>query len=142
MKKLISIMLSFLLITALAFPSSAQSLIEQKSEPNSATKTVVPYAGTYTITRNVNVYNGSNCIRVTVKLLCRDELGNSSGNYILGVSSLTASNVSGWTSVRSSVIRTSTSYSNNNQTAIIGIKYDASLGAGFNTYSTTIRVSV
>ena len=62
--------------------------------------------------------------------------------YITGIKGVSIKNVSGWYSVKSTGSIKSISYTNNHQQATVDITYQASAGAGNNTYSGTAKISV
>lgn len=142
MKKYIRLILIILGSAAFSLQCFAKPAVTLEQELSETADDVVPYAETYTVTKEVFAYAESHCIELTVQLSCRDEPNNPSGSYILDVSNITASNVSGWFHVLPSVSIADTLYYDCNQAVKINLQYDASIGAGFYPYTATIDVGL
>lgn len=86
---------------------------------------------------------GSNVAVITVKYTVRPEKSNDSGYYITGILNASVQNVNGWTAVGSATINSDkVVYSNNHQQASVPVTYEASVGAGYDTYSYTITINL
>ena len=142
MKRTISkLLLYFLLAVTLICPITVHATSFDDNLSDVFTNETYSRAGVYTITKYAFATYGNNSIQIRVNLQCRDEIGNSSGSYILGISSMSIESFSGWYNVeRNSITKGAITYSNNNQTASLPITYRASTGTGFRSYSANITV--
>ena len=145
MKKVIALFMSVLMMSSsmpvMAAGATNLPVVPETREMEVEMDLAQPRA-MYDLSLSDVVSYGENKVRATFTVTVRDETANSSGFYITGIKGVSIKNVSGWYSVKSTGSIKSISYTNNHQQATVDITYQASAGAGNNTYSGTAKISV
>ena len=140
MKKLVAMVMAVAMsISCFVITASAVDFNENGGQ--SVSVSAVQPREILTYTKTQKVYVGSLAAKVTLQYTTRSESGNSSGEYITGVKSISIAKVSGWTSVRNVKV-TRMAYSNNHQKADAYISYEGSVGSGYTTYDDVIHLSL
>ena len=137
-KKYVSIMLCICLL----FSIGTMSVTAEESKKGMISQESTPYA-MYTLKKNDTLtYGDGYSVKILVTYTARDETANSSGLYITGVQSIDVTGYSKWDKVSSKVTINSITYSNNRQKAVISLTYQASIGAGLNSYQDSVTITV
>ena len=98
---------------------------------------------TVTMTYTERLYVGDHSADVTIYYTTRLEGSTASGMYITGVLRGTIRNVSGWTSVTNlEVDIPNITYSDNHQKASVPVRYEGSIGSGYNDYYGIVTIDL
>ena len=143
MKKLFATAMAAMTVFSCAvFPASAAELESVETEDVPFVEEVQPRE-ILTLSKTQRFSVGNNTVAITVYYTVRPDYGNESGQYITGILNSTGQIVSGWGSIKGVRIDPSSIvYRRNHQIAILDILYDASNGAGFDTYTATMTISL
>lgn len=140
MKKLVAMMLAVAMSVS-CFVLTAGAVDVNEVGGQSVSLTEVQPREILTYTKTQKIYEGSLVAKVTLKYTTRSESGNTSGEYITGVKSISIAKVSGWVNVNSVSVK-KIEYSKNHQRANVFITYKGSTGSGYHKYDDEITISL
>lgn len=92
-------------------------------------------------TKSKVVTVGSNVVTVYVDYRVTYDKSNGSTWYIMDIVSARTGHYEGWLHVKPTATVSSYSYANNHQEASVVVTYDASVGAGYQSYTTTVDIN-
>lgn len=135
MKRLVTILLSSLLMINCLFSSAGRVYALENAEQIVSEDSILPreiMRGTHT---SIETYAGNYKVRVILNYAYRFEASNVSKKYITGILGGSVVNYSGWISVGSYNIQVNNvTYSENQQVARVPVSYDGSIGSGNNIH--------